>query len=394
VRVLQVITRLNIGGPARHAIQLGQGLHARGVESRLVYGVLDHTEGSLEDLLTTSGGRGIIAVKLPTLCRAARPSSDVRALLQLTRIIFREHPDVVHTHTAKAGTLGRLAALAYNLTRRRARRCAVIHTFHGHVFSGYFGPIVSGAVRLVERGMALVTDRIITVSQRQQRDISERYGIAPPEKIDVLELGTDLRLVWLGTNTSLRVALEFQPHHVVFGYAGRFVPIKNLSMLIRAFALVVPRSDDARLMLVGDGEQRGQIEALVEELGLGGRVRFAGWQRDVMAIYGALDVGVLTSDNEGTPLMLIEAMSAGRPVIATAVGGVPDVVRDGHTGVLVEPGNVEDLAQAMTRLALDHAVRRTYGEAARREMTERFDGDRAVSEVLALYRRALVTRRA
>jgi glycosyltransferase involved in cell wall biosynthesis len=327
MRVLQVITRLNVGGPARHAIQLGQGLHARGFESMLVHGVIDDTEGSLEDLLV---GSDIAATKLPDLGRPVRPWHDLRALLQLNRIIFREHPDIVHTHTAKAGMLGRLAACVYNMTRRRADRCAVIHTFHGHVFSGYFGPMGSHAVRLVERGLALLTDRIVTVSHRQQRDISERYRIAPQNRVDVLELGTDLRLLRLSTNTSLRVALEFQPHHVVFGYAGRFVPIKNLSMLIRAFAVVAQRSDDARLMLVGDGELRGEIETLVEELGLGGRVRFAGWQHDVTAIYGALDVAVLASNNEGTPLMLIEAMAAGRPVIATAVGGVADIVREGQ----------------------------------------------------------------
>ena len=389
--MLQIITRLNVGGPARHAIQVGQGLHARGFGSTLVHGVRDDTEGSLEDLLVDSG---ITAMKLPDLCRTVRPWSDLRAFLQIARIIFLERPDVVHTHTAKAGTLGRLAACAYNVTRRRTDRCAVIHTFHGHVFSGYFGPLGSGAVRLAERGLALLTDRIVAVSHGQQRDISQRYRIAPLDRIDVLALGTDLRLLRLSTNTSLRVALAFQPHHVVFGYVGRFAPIKNLPMLIRAFAVVAQASEDARLMLVGDGELRGDIEALVEELGLGRRVRFAGWQRDVTAIYGALDVGVLASNNEGTPLMLIEAMAAGRPVIATAVGGVPDIVGDGRTGALVQPGDVAEFAQAMIRLALDHAVRHEWGQAARREMSERFDDEGSVSEIVALYRRTLVTRRA
>ena len=388
--VLQIITRLNVGGPARHAIQLGRGLHALGFDSMLVHGERDDAEGSLEGLLA---GTDITAVKLRDLCRRPRPWSDIRALLQLTRLIFVERPDVVHTHTAKAGALGRLAAATYNLTRRPADRCAIVHTFHGHVFSGYFGPIGSRAVRLIERGMARLTDRIVAVSHGQQRDISERYRIAPQNKIDVLMLGTDLRLLRHSTNTSLRVALGFESHHIVFGYAGRFVPIKNLPMLVRAFALVAQQCADARLMLVGGGELKGEIEALVEELGLGNRVRFAGWQREVTAIYGALDVAVLASNNEGTPLMLIEAMAAGRPVIATAVGGVPDIVGRGEGGALVPPGDVARLADAMLRLALDHAARGAWGEAARRAMTERFDDDAVVSEIGALYRRTLARRR-
>jgi glycosyltransferase involved in cell wall biosynthesis len=390
IRVLQVITRLNVGGPARHTVALDEGLRALGFAPMLVYGAEDAREGSLEDLL---GARDVRALRIERLRRRVQPWSDLGVLYQLTRLIFLERPDVVHTHTAKAGTIGRLAAFAYNVTRRRGDRCVVVHTFHGHVFSGYFGALGSGAVRLIERAMSRVTDRILTVSQRQKADICDRYRIAPAGKTDVLELGSDLEpLFRLEANTSLREALGFAPRHVVFGFVGRFVPIKDLPTLVRAFAQVAARVPDARLMLVGDGELRSAIERLVIELQLSDRVRFTGWVRDIQAIYGALDVAVLPSINEGTPLVLLEAMAAGRPVIATAVGGVEDIVSRDRMGLLVPPRDVRALAEAMARLAECPAMRGELGAAARRGMSVRFGRDGVVHRVAALYQGLLAQR--
>lgn len=387
IRVLQVITRLNVGGPARHTLALAAGLRALGFAPMLVYGSEEPGEGTLEDQLAAGD---IEALKLPALGRRVRPSADLRVLWQLTRLIFNQRPAVVHTHTAKAGALGRLAAFAYNATRARAGRCVVIHTFHGHVFTGYFGALASGAVRLIERGMGLVTHRIVTVSQQQMRDICDRFRIAPAEKTEVIELGADLEpLLHLEIDTTLRDALGFVPHHVVFGYVGRFVPIKDLETLVRAFALMAGQFADARLMLVGDGPLRSATERLVSGLNLGDRVRFTGWVRDVRAAYGALDVAVLSSINEGTPLVLIEAMAAGRPVIATAVGGVGDIVSRGRTGLLVPPRDVQALSDAMARLAGCPEARRQFGTAARREMNERFGRNGVVDGIANLYRRML-----
>lgn len=391
IQVLHIITRLNVGGPARHAILLGEGLRAYGFRPLVVHGSKDPTEGSLEDLLAP--GR-VDAIKILSMRRRVRPWSDLSVLCQLTRLIFREQPDIVHTHTAKAGTLGRLAALAYNLTRRRTRRVLVVHTFHGHVFDGYFGAAGSALVRLTERLMALVTDRIITVSERQRREICERYRIAPLSKTDVLEVGSDLEpLLRLGSNTSLRDRLGFAPQHVVFGYVGRLAPIKDPATLVRAFARVVVRAPNARLLLVGDGGLRQEVESLVDELGLADYVCLTGWVRDMVAVYGAIDVGVLASLNEGTPLALIEAMAAARPVVSTAVGGVADIVSHERTGLLVAPGDVDGLANAMTRLAQDAAARDRLGQAARREIGRRFAIDRVLSRLSVFYTRALFERR-
>lgn len=391
VRVVRIIARLNVGGPARHATTLDAALRNHDMTTLLVHGSVDPAEGSLEDLVPSLGLR---AHRIPELGRAVRPWSDLVAWWRLTALIFREQPDVVHTHTAKAGTLGRLAALAYNLTRPRARQAVVVHTFHGHVLSGYFGPAGDLAVRLVERTLARVTDRIVTISARQKHDICERFGVARPDQVDVIELGLDLDdLLVLGADGRLREALGLTDEAVVFTYAGRLVPIKDLPTLIRAFAVVATRVPQAHLVIAGDGGLRQPLEALAASLGLTNRVTFTGWRRDLDVLYAGTDVGVLSSINEGTPVALIEAMAAGRPVVATAVGGVEDIVAHERTGLVVSPGNVAALADAMERLALDPARRKRMGAAARAETGRRFSHVRLADDINRSYRRALEVRR-
>jgi glycosyltransferase involved in cell wall biosynthesis len=391
VKVLRAIARLNIGGPARHAAILSDRLREHGFDTVLAYGSVDAAEGSLEYLVAA---RRIRATKVPELGRGIQWRSDLKALYGLVRLMFRERPDIVHTHTAKAGALGRVAALAYNVTRRRGRRCVVIHTFHGHIFIGYFGPRATAAVRWIERGLALITDRIVTISASQKYDICTRYRIAPESKSEVVELGIELNpLLGLEGPGRLRQALGFAPDHVVFGYVGRFVTIKDLPTLIRAFAQVARRVERARLALVGDGEERRRLEALVAELKLAERVRFVGWRQDVEEVYGALDVCVLSSLNEGTPVALIEAMAAAKPVVATAVGGVEDVVKDGRTGLVVPARDVDRLADAMLRLAEDPALRSSLGRMARCEVAGRFSSERLIARIGDIYRQSLADKR-
>jgi glycosyltransferase involved in cell wall biosynthesis len=383
IRVVSIIARLNIGGPARHAIVLAEGLRERGFESLLVYGSVDTDEGSFEGLLPSWPIRHR---KIAKLGRRIRLWNDLRALYRLTRILFSERPDVVHTHTAKAGTVGRLAALLYNLTRRRAERCIVVHTFHGHVFSGYFGPAGNRAVRVTERMLARITDRIVAISESQRRDLIERYRIAPASKTAVIELGIELGpLLALETNTTLRERLGFTADDVVFGYVGRLVPIKDVPCLLHAFRRVVTRVPAARLMIVGDGPRRADLEQLADTLSLTPNVRFTGWQHDLAAVYGAIDVGVLSSRNEGTPVALIEAMAAGKPVVATAVGGVEDVIHHDMTGLVVPPADPAALAAAMIRLAEDPAERHRLGRQGRIATTSRFSTDRTASRIGTFY---------
>lgn len=385
VRVLRVISRLNVGGPARHAAILDDGLRRRGYQTLLVYGSTGSSEGSLEDLVVS---RDLPRRKIPQLGRSVSLSKDLRSAFDLLRLVFEYRPDVIHTHTAKAGALGRAAALVYNVSRRR--RAVVVHTYHGHVFRGYFGKAGSAVVRLTERILGLVTDRVITLSERQRDEICDSYRIVPRSKAAVVELGLELDAlleIAEGDRSPLRRELGFTDDQVVFGYVGRMVPIKDLPTLIRAFASMA----DSRvgLALFGDGESREQLEKLVSALGPSLPVRFAGWVSDVAAVYRMLDVAVLSSLNEGTPLSLIEAMAAGKAVVATAVGGVPDLIADGLNGIVVPPGDERRLAEAMARLASDPESRNRMGRCGRLEAAGRFRSSRLVADIDALYRAEL-----
>ncbi len=380
LRVLRVIARLNIGGPARHVTLLNRGLEAAGHRTLLVYGPPGEREGSLEDLAA-----GLPVVRLRQLGRRVRFGSDLIALAQITWHLFRFRPDVVHTHTAKAGTLGRLATAVYNLTRPRSARALVVHTFHGHVLSGYFGPVGDRLVRWTERALARLTDIIVAISEEQRRDLIERFAVCKPAQTTVIRLGLELDAFTSESGPSLKGALDIPEHALVIGYVGRFVPIKNLPLLLDAFARVHRAVPQSVLVLAGDGPLREPIQADVRTRGLDAHVRCAGWPRDLAALYRTCDIVALTSDNEGTPVALIEAMAAGRAVVATRVGGVPDVVRHGVTGLLTSAGASDELLTAIVSLARDPSLRRSLGQSARADVVDRYSGTRLVRDITQLY---------
>jgi glycosyltransferase involved in cell wall biosynthesis len=395
IRVLRIIARLNIGGPARHVLILSDALRSRGFETFVAYGSTSEFEESLEDALQEQGVRSI---KLPQLGRRIRPWSDARVLAQLVALMKRERPDIVHTHTAKAGTLGRLAALVYNATQPRTKRCLVVHTFHGHVLTGYFGKVGSLAARFIERTLSIFTDTVIAISESQRLDLTERFRVAASSKIAVIPLGLELRdLLVLGENdgngASLREELGIGLADVVIGYVGRFVPIKDLDALLHGFARAGRRVPGIRLLLVGDGECRDALKRRTARLGLTGQVHFAGWRHDLTAVYAVIDVFALSSLNEGTPVAAIEAMAAGRAVVATRVGGVGDIIEHGVTGLLVEPRDAPALGDALAALAGSAELRTRLGCAARQFVATRFASSRLVDDIEALYRSALRTKR-
>ena len=392
MKILRIIARLNVGGPARHVTLLNAGLEERGHRTLLVHGPVGAGEASFEHL---AAERGIPSIRHPHLGRHTSALSDLRALAALTVAVFRESPDVVHTHTAKAGALGRFAAFVFNATRGRRRRCLVVHTYHGHILDGYFHPLVGRILRATERGLAVVTDQIVTLSPSQRRDIVERFRIAASAQAAVVPLGLDLDdlLSMPAKAPSLRDRLFASPDEVVVGYAGRMVPIKDLPTLIRAFALALERHPRLRLVLAGDGPVRPTIEALAAELGVGQRVHFLGWTTDLRRFYATIDVCALSSLNEGTPVAVIEAMAAGKPVVATSVGGVPDVVEDGETGLLVPPRGAEALASAIVRLASDPEERSRMGELGRHRARERYSHTRLVADIERLYVEGLARKR-
>lgn len=392
LKIVGVIARLNTGGPARHVILLDSGMRARGHEALLAHGEVSSGEASLEAL---AAEHDVETVKVPHLGRSMKPLRDAQAFFSLVALLFAERPDVVHTHTSKAGMVGRTAALVFNATRSRRSRCAVIHTFHGHVFEGYFPPAVSGLVRWIERLLALATDRIVTVSPRQRFDIVGRFGVAPDWKVVTIPLGLDLQplLELPATAPNLRRELGIEPDAVVVGYVGRLVPIKDLETLFRAFAQALESIPGLYLVVAGDGQVRRRLEALSDGLRIRPRVRFLGWTDRLTRVYATMDLCALSSVSEGTPVALIEAMAARKAVVATSVGGVPDLIEAGVNGLLVPASDVRRLAEAIVRLARAPDLRCRMGTAGRQYAATHHSGERLVSDVERLYRSVLAEKR-
>jgi glycosyltransferase involved in cell wall biosynthesis len=392
LKVLRIIARLNVGGPGRHVVLLDRGLRARGYHTLLVHGAVGAGEASLEHLARSGDVPVLVLAELgPRLSLF----SDARAFAKLVRLTFRETPDVIHTHTAKAGALGRISAALYNATRPRRRRALVVHTFHGHVLDGYFGAVGNALVRITERALAMLTDCIITISPSQHVDIVSRFRVARESRVTTIPLGLDLQALLTATAepSRLRDQLGIPSDHIVFGFVGRFVPIKDLVTLVHAFASVAAVVPNAWLLLAGDGPMRAEIQTAAERAGIARQVHFAGWVEDLVRVYGAMDVCVLSSLNEGTPVALIEAMASGKPVVATAVGGVPDVIDDGRTGLLVPARNASALAAAMIALAQDGGRRAQMGQSGRYDVANRFTHVRLVDDIDRLYSDRLPRRR-
>ena len=371
-RLVRVITRLNVGGPARQALALARDLHEW--DTILAAGRPREDEGEMHDPDVT--------VRRVPLVRPLSPGSDVRAVAAL-RGVMREHrPDLVHTHMAKAGTAGRLAALT---VRPRPR---LVHTFHGHVLEGYFGPVARKAFIQVEQSLARRTDVLIAVSA-EIRDQLLELGIGRAEQYRVVPLGLDLRehRQVVAPSGALRDALHLASDVPLVGIVGRLVPIKRVDLLLDAIAGL----PDVHVAVVGDGELRDALEDRAGNPALRGRVHFTGWRFDIPSVMSDLDVAVLTSANEGTPVSLIEAGACGRPSVATDVGGVRSVVADGVTGVLVPPGDVEALRAAIESLLNDPQRRSAMGRAAR-DRTSRFTLDRLLTDIRSLYAELVPTR--
>jgi glycosyltransferase involved in cell wall biosynthesis len=383
VRVIRIIARLNVGGPARHVTILDRGLGARGYDTLLVYGPSGPDEGSLERL-----AEALPTYPIQDLGRRIRPTSDLRAFVRLVRLMFARQPQVIHTHTAKAGALGRVAALLYNSTRRKQHRAVVVHTFHGHVLEGYFGRTGSWLTRVAERALGLITDCVIAISESQHADLVGRFRVSSSEKTVVVPLGLELDnlLGMTAGQPSLRPELGLASDAIVIGYVGRLVPIKDLPLLVHAFSLVAAVDDRVHLLIAGDGPARAELTALCGALGITARCHLIGWCDDLTRLYATCDLVALTSITEGTPVALIEAMAAGLPVVALRVGGVPDVIEDGVTGLLVSDRDPAVFARALRTLIEDGPSRRKLAQQARERARDRYSSTRLISEIDQLYR--------
>jgi glycosyltransferase involved in cell wall biosynthesis len=374
--VLRLFSRLNIGGPSLHVILLAQGLRPLGYETRLVVGREAPREGNL---LALAAERGVACETVAGLGREIAPLADAMALAGLVRLMREWRPAIVHTHTAKAGLLGRVAA-------RLAGVPTVVHTFHGHVLRGYFSPPKEALFRGLERLLARWTSALVAVSESVKRELVA-MGIGPAARIRVIPLGLELApLAGELPRGVLRREAGIPADAPLVGMVGRLVAIKDVPTFLEAARLLREKRPDARFALVGDGEERAALETRSRSLGMDGAVHFFGWRRDLAPVYGDLDVVVNASRNEGTPVALIEALAAARPVVATEVGGTPDLLGRGERGRLVPPGDPRALAEAVleTLTRSEAACRRAL--AGREHVMAQHSSERLFRDVDGLYR--------
>jgi glycosyltransferase involved in cell wall biosynthesis len=386
--VARIITRLNIGGPSIQAARLTTALDAHGFPTRLLHGRLGAGEGDMRYLVPDSAN----VVFVPTLCRPLAPLDDLRTLWRLYRQLADWQPRIVHTHMAKAGLLGRVAATLYNLTQPRAARTRIVHTYHGHVLEGYFSAPATRVFIVLERLMARATDRIVAISPAIRSELLDLYRVGRPDQYRVVSLGFDLTpfaAVDERTRAAARAALHIPSDVPVVGTVGRLTAIKQHTLFLDVVKELAAAHPRLVALVAGDGEEREALERHATAAGLADRVRFLGWRRDLTTVYGATDVFVLTSRNEGTPVALIEAMAAGVPGVSTDVGGVKDVIDSPDVGVLAPFGDVAALAAGVLRLLDDPAARAAMGARARQTVIDRFGLERLVADIVALYRELL-----
>ena len=378
IRILRIITRLSVGGATHHVTLLTKGLNEGIFRSQLVAGTLTEYEGDMS-FLAGEDGSSLIQVK--TLRNGFNPVGDFKAFRQLYQIIKKEKPDLVHLHLMRARFFGGIAA-------RLARVPMIVETFHGNMFSEHFGWLKTTAILAAERFLGwFIMDRVIAISESQGKELIQR-GICPAKKVCIIPLGLDLdRFLTCSTlKGELRKELGLSKETIVLGTIGRLVPVKGLSYLLEAIYEVLRSSNlDFRLLIIGDGPLRKELELKVSALGMEKTVRFLGWRFDLEKIFADLDFVVLSSLNEGTPVSLIEGMAAGKSVVATNVGGVPDLVENGVTGLLVPSRSAAALKDAILRLLEDADLRKRLGRQAKGFIYPKYGVLRLIQDVKDLY---------
>ena len=375
IQLVQIIDRLNVGGPTPYLLFLSRALESRGYRSTVVKGQVASGEAEMDEVIRRSGIRPL---ELRGFSRAIVPIRDFRVLIALYRLLRRVRPEIVHTHKSKAGVVGRIAAWLAGVP-------VTLHTFHGLVFKGYFSAWKTRLIVLVERLLARRTDVLVAVSALQ-RDELLADRIAAPSRIRTVPLGVDLDpfLNQRRGDAGFREELGFGASTRLVGIVARLVPIKGVDVFLSAAEQVAAALPDVRFVVIGDGELRGALETLARERKLSGRVRFTGFRNDMARIYGSLDLSVLSSRHEGLPVALLESVASGCYVVATRVGGVPDLLRSERIGLMVAPDNARALAAGIQRVLRE---RREISAEVRREIVESYGMTRLAEDFSHLYRK-------
>lgn len=373
VKVMQVIARMNVGGPAVLVVDLMRNLDSQKFSTVLVTGYCDENE---VDYLDEVAG-DVAAIRIPGLGRSVSPFRDLSAFFLLMKEIKKYKPDVIHTHTAKAGVLGRLAGL---IARPQSKR---IHTFHGHLLHGYFSSSKTRLVVLLEKVLGLITYRFIAIGNVVKNDLV-RAGIALDYKFEVIYPGLQELDKYLPSDA--RSALGLDPSKKYLVFVGRLTTIKRPDRLIDLARFLKDNQPDSWLLIAGAGELLETLSAQVENEFL--PVTFLGWRKDIGTILSASDVAVLCSDNEGIPLTLIQASQAGLPIVSTDVGSVSDIVVNGTTGLLIEASS-KGLIQGVSTLLNDPSLCNRFGKAGQERAKEFFSSQAMVEHHQRLYSQSL-----
>jgi glycosyltransferase involved in cell wall biosynthesis len=391
-RILRILNRFNLGGPTYNAAYLTKYLD-NDYETLLVGGVNGASEKNSQFILNQLGIDPLI---IPSMKREVSPADDYKSYLYLTKIIRDFNPQIVHTHASKAGAIGRLAAINQNVP-------VIVHTFHGHVFDSYFGPLKTSVYKNIERYLAKKTSRIIAISENQKYDLTQRFQICPEEKVSVIPLGFDLSRFRKNMDEKrvvFRQKYQVRDDEIAIGIIGRLVPIKNHSMFLEALKMVQKRTDKkVRAFIVGDGETREILKQKAIHLGIDyinglgdynpATLTFTSWITEMDYVNAGLDIVALTSLNEGTPVSLIEAQAAGKPIVTTNVGGIEDVVLPFETALLAEKSNTSDFADKLLMLIQDDDLRARMASKGWEHVRDNYHYARLVRDTEVLYDRLL-----
>lgn len=392
-RVLRIINRFNLGGPTYNAAYLTKYLEKRGFETKLVGGVSMESEANSTFILDQLG---IKATIIPEMQRSLNLLNDRKAYIKIKEIIKEFKPDIVHTHASKAGTLGRLAAIQQNVP-------VILHTFHGHVFHSYFSGAKTSIFRKIEQYLASKSTKIIAISNTQKKELADEFKIAPRNKFEVIPLGFDLsrfRQDLTNKRHEFRKKWDLREDDFVISIVGRLVPVKNHKLFIESIAKLKKKSKKKiKAIIVGDGELREALSKHCEYLGLKIRsngeseadadIIFTSWLRDVDEVYAGSELAALTSFNEGTPVSLIEALAAGKPVVSTRVGGIEDVVTHKKTGLLVPSDNISAFTKGLEQLTFNDDLRSEMAIEAKKSINGQFSYNRLVDDTANLYEKLL-----
>ncbi|KXX69870.1 glycosyltransferase [Flammeovirga sp. SJP92] len=380
-KILRIIARLNVGGPAIHTVLLTDQLQNEEFESKLYAGPIPSNEGDMSYLASE---RGVEVNYIQELQRELSLVNDIKALFRILKIMLKYKPDIVHTHTAKAGFIGRGAALLYNFISNTKTK--TVHTFHGHVFHGYFSPLKTKLFLFIERSLAKSTDRIITITDKQQEEILG-FGIGQKEQHSMIPLGLDLRRFYDNNNKDfLHESYSIPKNKKLIGIVARFTQIKNLEMFIRVAKLIHQKDTNTHFFMVGDGEDRPHLEAYSKEMNTSDFITFTGFLKNLPDIYSSLDLVLLTSNNEGSPVSIIEAMTSGTAVVSTAVGGVPDLFTDFGKNYLVQTNDDEAMASASLNILNSKDNNHRFVEEHQNNTFQKYSFDRLVQDLTETYK--------